>query len=116
MPQVNIAHEAGMILLIVDKRMGSYPAECLKPLIDLAISCCKDNTDSRPSMSEVVRTLEAIWRMTPRPDSMVASEDTHTPENHRNALSYPGDSNPYVSSDIDGSGLMSGTILHVAPR
>ena len=113
--QVNVAHEAGIVLSIVDKRMGSYPTECLKPLIDLALSCCKDNTDSRPSMSEVVRSLEAIWRMTPRPDYMVASEDTHAPENHRNAL-YSGDSNPYVSSDIDGSGLMSGAILRVAAR
>ena len=113
--QVNVAYESGMILSIVDKRMGSYPAECLKPLIDLALSCCKDNADSRPSISEVVWALEAIWRMTHCPDYMVRSEETPTPDNHQNAL-YSGDVNPYVSSDIDGSGLRSGAIHRVAAR
>lgn len=114
--EVNLAYGAGMILSKVDARMGSYPSECLQPLVCLAIACCKDDTDSRPSMSEVVQELEAIWRLTPVPDSMTSFEtstDTDFDQKHQRKSSY---SNSYMSSDMEGSGLMSGTIPNVAPR
>eukprot|EP00250_Pteridium_aquilinum_P017576 c23693_g1_i2 orf=419-3313(+) len=113
--EVNLSYEAGMMLKIVDSRMGSYPSECLQPLVRLAISCCKDDTDSRPSMSEVVRELETIWRLTPVGDSMVSFETTSDSDALRNQRGFAAN-NPYISSDIDGSGLMSGTIPNVAPR
>lgn len=116
--EVNLAYEAGMMLSIVDPRMGSYPSEALEPLLRLAISSCKDDPEARPSMAEVARELEAIWKITPGSESMTSMEmsvDTEsgatvTPER------MPILNNPYVSSDIDGSGLMSGTIPNVAPR
>jgi hypothetical protein len=111
--QVNTAYEAGLILSVVDPRIGEYPSECLKPLLDLALSCVKDNTESRPSMAEVVRGLEAIWQMTPRSDIMRTAD--READYHENSTPS-SNTNPYISSDIDGSGLMSGTILHVAPR
>lgn len=113
--EVNLSYEAGMLLSFVDSRMGSYPAECLQPLVRLALACCKDDTDSRPSMGEVVRELEAIWRLTPVGDSMTSFE-TSTIDHESDAKHQQGFNNPYISSDIDGSGLMSGTIPNVAPR
>jgi hypothetical protein len=93
--------------------MGEYPPECLKQLLDLALSCVKDNMELRPSMAEVVRGLEAIWQMMPRSDTMKTAD--READYHENATAS-GNTNPYISSDIDGSGLMSGTILRVAPR
>ncbi|KAI5057338.1 hypothetical protein GOP47_0027353 [Adiantum capillus-veneris] len=114
--EVNLSYEAGMMLSIVDPRMGPYPAECLQPLSRLAVSCCKDDYESRPSMGEVVRELEAIWRLTPVGDSMTSFETSLDPDSdakHDKGFTY---NNPYISSDIDGSGLMSGTMPNVAPR
>ncbi|MCO5555979.1 hypothetical protein L7F22_009523 [Adiantum nelumboides] len=114
--EVNFSFEAGMMLSMVDPRMGSYPAECLQPLVRLATSCCKDNYDSRPSMGEVVRELEAIWRLTPVGDSMNSFETSIDPDYDAKQQKGFAYNNPYISSDIDGSGLMSGTIPNVAPR
>jgi hypothetical protein len=102
-----------MVLSLVDPRMGEYPPECLKPLLDLALSCVGNETESRPSIAEVVRGLEAIWRRMPHSDTMKTAD--READYHEIAISS-SNSNPYVSSDIDGSSLMSGTILHMAPR
>ncbi|KAH7435752.1 hypothetical protein KP509_06G078200 [Ceratopteris richardii] len=114
--EVNLAYEAGMLLSVVDPRMGPYPAECLRPLVSLAISCCQDDTDSRPSMSEVVRELEAIWSLIPGKDTMGSLEtsiSTDSGVNYSKGLYF---NNSFASSEVSGSGLMSGTIPHVAPR
>ncbi|GLT26771.1 hypothetical protein SLA2020_018160 [Shorea laevis] len=58
--EVNIAYQSGIIFSIIDGRMGSYPSECVVNFVSLAMKCCQDETDSRPSMVEVVRTLETI--------------------------------------------------------
>ncbi|KAL8147542.1 hypothetical protein AgCh_005027 [Apium graveolens] len=55
---VNNAFRSGMIFAVIDKRMGSYPSECVKRFLSLALKCCQENTDSRPSMAEVVRELK----------------------------------------------------------
>ncbi|KAH7284576.1 hypothetical protein KP509_34G060700 [Ceratopteris richardii] len=114
--EVHMADDAGMILSVVDSRMGPYPAQCLKPFVRLAFQCCMDDTDSRPSMAEVVRELEAIWRMLPQEytssaDNSTASVDANSMPT-KSFLPY----NPYVSSDIDGSNLVSGTIPPIIPR
>lgn len=114
--EVNLAYEAGMMLSIVDPRMGSYPAESLEPLVRLAVSCCKDDTDARPNMSDVVRELEVIWRTIPGFDSVVSFETSVDAEDNNPKDPRTPPNNPYISSDIDGSGLMSGTIPNVAPR
>ncbi|KAI5067912.1 hypothetical protein GOP47_0016257 [Adiantum capillus-veneris] len=114
--EVHMAYEAGMLLSTVDPRMGPYPAECLEPFMRLAFACCKDETDSRPSMAEVVRELEGIKRLLP-PDATLSFEtsvDTEpsSAKHHKGFITY----NPYISSDIDGSNLMSGTIPSIVPR
>ncbi|RRT78898.1 hypothetical protein B296_00014517 [Ensete ventricosum] len=62
---------------IIDNRMGSYPSECIEKFVSLALRCCQDETDARPSMKEVVRELETIWGMTPEAET-TASESTAT--------------------------------------
>eukprot|EP01018_Ginkgo_biloba_P025080 Gb_07662 [translate_table: standard] len=60
--QVNWAYENGTALQIMDPNMGAYPSEALEPFIRLALDCCKEKTEDRPSMAEVVRDLEYIWQ------------------------------------------------------
>ncbi|GJN36902.1 hypothetical protein PR202_gb25840 [Eleusine coracana subsp. coracana] len=50
---VLMANQSGMIFSVVDSRMGSYPAECVERFAALALRCCQDETDARPSMVEV---------------------------------------------------------------
>ncbi|KAH7437078.1 hypothetical protein KP509_05G055400 [Ceratopteris richardii] len=112
--EVNFAYEAGMLLSVIDPRMGPYPVDCIEPFIRLAKSCCDDDSDSRPSMAEVVRELEAIWGLIPGKESMVSGEKSTKDPRMKHSMSdfY---NNP-VSSDISGIGLMSGTIPTISPR
>ncbi|KAF2296928.1 hypothetical protein GH714_012982 [Hevea brasiliensis] len=59
--QVNFSYQSGMIFSFIDGRMGSYPSNCMEKFLNLAMKCCHDETDSRPSMADVVRELETIW-------------------------------------------------------
>ncbi|KAB1211956.1 hypothetical protein CJ030_MR5G023736 [Morella rubra] len=70
--QVNISHQSGKIFSVIDGRMGSYPFECVAKFVTLALKCCQDEPDSRPSMAEVVRELENIWHMMPESDIKMA--------------------------------------------
>ncbi|KAI7738473.1 hypothetical protein M8C21_031602, partial [Ambrosia artemisiifolia] len=63
--QVNIAYRSGMIFSVIDEKMGSYPSECVEKFVTLALKCCQEDTDERPSMAEVVRELENIWQLMP---------------------------------------------------
>ncbi|KAL0460379.1 UNVERIFIED_CONTAM: putative LRR receptor-like serine/threonine-protein kinase [Sesamum latifolium] len=58
--EVNSAYRSGMIFSIIDERMGSYPSECVEKFVNLALKCCQEETDARPSMAEVVRELESM--------------------------------------------------------
>lgn len=107
-----------MMFSVIDGNMGSYPSECVEKFIKLALKCCQDETDARPSMSEVMRELESIWNMMPE-------SDTKTPEfinrEHTSKEETPPSSSsmlkhPYVSSDVSGSNLVSGVIPTIAPR
>lgn len=115
--QVNIAYRSGMIFSIVDERMGSYPSECVEKFINLALKCCQEETDARPSMAEVYRELETIWLMLPESDTNVTeslvtdSGKLVTPPSSSSSMK-----NPYVSQDVSGSDLVSGVIPTVAPR
>lgn len=107
-----------MVMAIVDQRMGSYPPECLEMLLRLAMRCCQDEGSDRPSMANVVQELEAIWRLMPHSDSKAffdssAEEEKASAVKHHPGLAF---NYPYVSSDIDGSGLVSGYIPPVTPR
>ncbi|CAM0954970.1 unnamed protein product [Alopecurus aequalis] len=75
--EVNKAYQSGNISEIIDSRMGLCPPNCISRFLTLAIKCCQDETDDRPSMSEIVRELEAILRMMPEVD-LVLLETTDT--------------------------------------
>ncbi|KAE8056443.1 hypothetical protein FH972_013218 [Carpinus fangiana] len=66
--EVNVAHQSGMIFGVIDGRMGSYPSDCVVKFLSLALKCCQDETDARPSIVEVVQELENIWVMMPDSD------------------------------------------------
>lgn len=60
-----MARKSGTPFSIIDSRMGSYPSVCTEKFVLLALSCCQDKPEDRPSMLEVVRELEEILRLMP---------------------------------------------------
>ncbi|GJY36430.1 probable LRR receptor-like serine/threonine-protein kinase isoform X1, partial [Tanacetum coccineum] len=115
--EVNIAYRSGLIFSVIDSKMGSYPSECVEKFVTLALKCCKEDTDERPSMAEVVRELENIWQM--MPESELPTHDLISTDPGKNVSSPSSSSttkNPYVSSDISGSDLVSGVVPTIAPR
>ncbi|KAI5679821.1 hypothetical protein M9H77_01048 [Catharanthus roseus] len=117
--EVNMAYRSGMIFSVIDDKMGSYPSECVEKFITLGLKCCQEETDSRPSMAEVVRELESIWQMMPESDtrfvdSMVSeASKVVTPSSSSSAAMR---NHPFVSSDVSGSDLVSGVVPSIAPR
>jgi serine/threonine protein kinase len=71
--QVVAANQSGMLLSVVDMRLGPWPGECVERFAALGLRCCRDETDDRPSMVEVVRELETIVEMTPPVTDAVSS-------------------------------------------
>ncbi|KAK9124796.1 hypothetical protein Sjap_014398 [Stephania japonica] len=116
--EVNIAYQSGMIFSVIDGRMGSYPSECIEKFVNLAIRCCQDETDSRPSMAEVVRELENIWVMMPESDTtpseslVTDATKSSTPPSSSSAM----DARFISASEVSGSDLVSGVIPTIAPR
>ncbi|KAL0436630.1 UNVERIFIED_CONTAM: putative LRR receptor-like serine/threonine-protein kinase [Sesamum radiatum] len=112
---VNSAYRSGMIFSIIDERMGSYPSECVEKFVNLALKCCQEETDARPSMAEVVRELESIWLMMPESDTNLSESMTTNPTK---AVTPPSSSsslrNPYVSQDVSGSDLGQWSHSHPA--
>lgn len=127
--EVLAANQSGMIFSVVDNRMGSYPAECVERFAALALRCCQDETDLRPSMVEVVRELEAIWQMTPGTENMVSSESgamammgssssksTGTPTTSSASRMASSDDHYISSMEVSGSNLLSGVVPSINPR
>lgn len=119
--QVNTAYRSGTIFSVIDDRMGAYPAECVERFINLALKCCQEETEARPSMAEVVRELETIWVMMPELDSKTTeSFSTHPGKVMSPSSSVSSGVNPksapYVSGDISGSDLVSGVVPTITPR
>ncbi|KAI3760333.1 hypothetical protein L1987_50727 [Smallanthus sonchifolius] len=116
--EVNIAYRSGMIFSVIDAKMGSYPSECVEKFVTLALKCCKEDTDERPSMAEIVRELENIRHMMPESDSQTS--DYIVTKLGKNVSPDQSSSsttkNPYVSSDISGSDLVSGVVPSITPR
>ncbi|MBA0817302.1 hypothetical protein Gohar_001880 [Gossypium harknessii] len=117
--EVNVAYHSGMIFSVIDGRMGSYPSECVEKFVTLALKCSHDETDGRPSMADVVRELENIWAMMPESDvgvsvSIDTAAEKMTPPSSSSSSSLV--KNPYVSSDVSGSDLVSGVIPSITPR
>ncbi|XP_030942318.1 probable LRR receptor-like serine/threonine-protein kinase At1g06840 [Quercus lobata] len=115
--EVNVAYQSGMIFSIIDDRMGSYPSKCVVKFLTLALKCCEDETDARPSMAEVVHELENIWLL--MPDSDIKTTNPMLSGSEK-AMTSPSSSsnvkNPFVSSDVSGSDLVSGVVSSIMPR
>ncbi|KAG6680809.1 hypothetical protein I3842_13G061200 [Carya illinoinensis] len=116
--EVNIAYQSGMIFSIIDGQMGSYPSEGVVKFLTLALKCCQQETDARPSMAEVVRELESICSMMPEADAITADhmfidvEKVVTPPSSSSStVKYP-----YVSLDVSGSNLVSEVTPVIKPR
>ncbi|KAM3336733.1 hypothetical protein ACQJBY_030637 [Aegilops geniculata] len=120
--EVVAANQSGMILSVVDLRMGAVPGECVERFAALGLRCCRDETDARPSMAEVVRELETIWQMTPDTDGVpsesVAMDPTHTPASSSTATGSRMGNDQYdmSTSDVSGSNLLSGVVPSINPR
>ncbi|KAG2672817.1 hypothetical protein I3760_13G059800 [Carya illinoinensis] len=118
--EVNVAYQSSMIFSIIDGRMGSYPFESVVKFFTLALKCCQEETDARPSMAEVVRELESICSRMPKADAItsdhmftdVAKVVTPPPSSSSSSrVKYP-----YVSSDVSGSNLVSEVMPVIKPR
>ncbi|KVH94995.1 Leucine-rich repeat-containing protein [Cynara cardunculus var. scolymus] len=91
----------------VNNRMGSYPSECIEKFALLALWCCKDKPEKRPSMLDVVRELEHILEKMPE-----TGDELLEPE----SKSFMELSSLDSSSNIPGSNLTSGGNPIVYPR
>ncbi|XP_042511451.1 probable LRR receptor-like serine/threonine-protein kinase At1g06840 isoform X5 [Macadamia integrifolia] len=116
--EVNMAFQSGMIVSVMDERMGSYPSECAEKFAKLALKCVQDETEVRPSMAEVVRELENIIPMILESDATATGSTCSDPQKRVSPPSTPNTEmkNPYVSSDIYGSDLVSGVVPTITPR
>ncbi|XP_010522021.1 PREDICTED: probable LRR receptor-like serine/threonine-protein kinase At1g06840 isoform X2 [Tarenaya hassleriana] len=123
--EVNAAYQSGMILSVIDKRMGSIPTECVEKFATLALRCSRDETEARPSMAEVVRELERIWNLMPESQVAKTADLSESESQSRKPMaSSPSESssstsamkNPYSSMDISGSDLVSGVTPSITPR
>ncbi|XP_031497054.1 probable LRR receptor-like serine/threonine-protein kinase At1g06840 [Nymphaea colorata] len=116
--EVNHAYQAGLLLSVLDSRLGPYPFECLEQFAELAMRCCQDETDIRPSISEVVRELENIWRK--MPDSVYTTSESAETEietvGSLGSSSVATTKDVSVSFGISGGDLHSGAVPDLAPR
>ncbi|KAL2333094.1 hypothetical protein Fmac_014307 [Flemingia macrophylla] len=117
--EVNVAYQSGMVFSIIDERMGSYPSEHVEKFLTLAMKCCEDEPEARPSMAEVVRELENIWSTLPESDTKIVeliSSDSGKTDGHSTPSSSSAMKTPFVSGDASGSDLVSGVIPSIKPR
>ncbi|PPD94232.1 hypothetical protein GOBAR_DD08744 [Gossypium barbadense] len=114
--EVNTAHQSGLMMSIIDGRMGCYPSECIERFAGLALSCCDNKPEKRPSMLDVVKQLEFILTMMPETES-VSSDLVSWYPNSGKLLSSASSSASYVSTlNVSGSDLISGVIPSIKPR
>ena len=115
---------SGQVFSIIDSRMGAYPAECIQKFVSLALRCCQEDTDARPSMAEVVRELESIWKMMPEtgdtPSVSVETEPGSVSLETKPAKIAKQSSSVaaylYISSGSSRRDLMSSEIPPITPR
>ncbi|CAJ1970783.1 unnamed protein product [Sphenostylis stenocarpa] len=116
--QVNMAYRSGGISLVVDKRFESYPSEYAEKFLTLALKCCKDLPDERPKMAEVARELEYMCSMLPESNTKgpeyVASDSSGTIFSSQPSSSTT--KTAFISGDVSGSDLVSGSIPTIKPR
>ncbi|KAM0825737.1 hypothetical protein ACQ4PT_069345 [Festuca glaucescens] len=110
--EVNKAYQSGNISEIVDSRMGLCPPDCVSRFLLLATKCCQDETDDRPSMSEIVRELEAIMRMMPEVDFvLLETTDTDSTDMTKSLSTASATRTSFVSQTSGAnSGVLSGVL------
>lgn len=113
---MNASYQSGLMFSVIDDSMGSYPSECIERFVSLALRCCRDETDARPSMAEIVRELENIWRMTPEADVTRVSNSMDSENSKVGTPSSYSREEPYTMADISGSNLLSGVMPTISPR
>ncbi|CAK9319783.1 unnamed protein product [Citrullus colocynthis] len=117
--EVKLAHQMGTILSIVDTSLGSFASECLERFVALALSCCHDHPEERPSMLVVVRELENILNMMPD-DSGTLYSDLSTRSSARLPSSPASTAcitrDQFASGSISGSDLISDVMPTIRPR
>ncbi|XP_023543329.1 probable LRR receptor-like serine/threonine-protein kinase At1g06840 isoform X1 [Cucurbita pepo subsp. pepo] len=117
--EVKLAHQMGTILSIVDTKLGSFASECLGRFVALALSCCHDKPEERPSMLVVVRELENILYMMPDDSGALYSDPSL-----RSSAGLPSPVSTsscitrdrFASGSMSGSDLISGVVPTIAPR
>ncbi|XP_047308747.1 probable LRR receptor-like serine/threonine-protein kinase At1g06840 [Impatiens glandulifera] len=118
--EVRGACEVGNMFSVIDKRMGTFPSQCVKRWMGMALKCTKDKKEGRPNMLEVVRELEDIIFLLPDPDKdLYTSGDLPSNESHSPASTstiYSTRRSPYATTDFPGGDLVSGVIPTIKPR
>ncbi|XP_022158428.1 probable LRR receptor-like serine/threonine-protein kinase At1g06840 [Momordica charantia] len=114
--EVKVGYQSGKIFSIIDGRLGSYPVECVERFVTLALKCCQDDPDARPSMAEVVRTLESIWLMLPESDAKIGEPLIADVIKVTSPPSSSSNMNNFYISEVSGSNLVSGVIPTITPR
>ncbi|KAL1195842.1 putative leucine-rich repeat receptor-like serine/threonine-protein kinase [Cardamine amara subsp. amara] len=109
--EVRMANECGTVVSVVDSRMGQCSPNKVKKLAELALWCCEDRPETRPSMSKVVKELEGICQSVREPDMF--SEKTKLLCTKTSSSSSPV---PSPLSLLPGSDLDSGFFHPVKPR
>ena len=112
-----MANQSGMMFSTIDKHMGPYLPDCVEKFMALALRCCEEETDLRPSMAEVVRELELIWSIIPARDAFPSPTSRSTPrQTTPSSSSSLMHSALYNSTDVSGSDLISGAFPNIKPR
>ncbi|WJX82360.1 hypothetical protein P8452_65130 [Trifolium repens] len=125
--EVNLACQSGTIDSIIDNRMGEYPPECLDKFLALALSCCEDHPEERPSMIDVVRELEDIIALLPETeislsDVSLDNSGKMVPSSSASSLATTSGfittrkDQQHMSSFVSGSDLVSDVIPTIVPR
>ncbi|KAJ4704197.1 Protein kinase-like protein [Melia azedarach] len=114
--EVNVARESGMMFSIIDNRMGSYPSECVEKFVALALSCCNDKPEHRPSMLDVVRELENMLKILPESDAMYSESTSIFSGQSASTSTSFATRDPYMSANVSGSDLISGVTPTITPR
>ncbi|XP_059668624.1 probable LRR receptor-like serine/threonine-protein kinase At1g06840, partial [Cornus florida] len=115
--EVNLTRQSGTMFSLIDSRMGSYPSECVERFIDLALRCCQDKPEVRPSMLDVVRELENILKMMPEIESGSSESTSKFFDESASSSSLAYSSrDSYISSYVSGSHLVSGVVPTIRPR
>ncbi|CAF2047301.1 unnamed protein product [Brassica napus] len=108
--EVRMAHECGTVQSMADNRMGQSAPDKVMKLAELALRCCEDRPEMRPSMSKVVKDLESICQSVKETDMFSETTTLLYTKTSSSSSSSP------VPSSFSGSNLDSGFFESVKPR